>query len=115
MKCKDYYDILGLSKTASTDEIKKAYRKKSIKVHPDKNKDPKADEAFKKLSQAYATLSDDQKRATYDRFGNEEDFLRAQQGQGQNPFHGFDPQDIFREMFEQMHAQSGGAGMPPEF
>ena len=47
-------------------------------MHPDKNHNPKAEEAFKKLSQAYATLSDDQKRSTYDRFGNEEDFLKAQ-------------------------------------
>ena len=77
LRCKDYYDILGLDKTASTDEIKKAYRKKSIKVHPDKNKDPKAEDAFKKLSQAYACLSDDQKRKSYDMYGNEEDFLRA--------------------------------------
>ena len=102
MKCKDYYDILGLSKTASTGEIKKAYRKKSIKVHPDKNKDPKADEAFKKLSQAYTTLSDHQKRATYDRFGNEEDFFRAQQGQGQgqNPFHAYVKQWKMFTIFE---------------
>jgi curved DNA-binding protein CbpA len=50
LKCKDYYDILGLTKSATIDEIKKAYRKKSIKVHPDKNHNPKAEEAFKKLS-----------------------------------------------------------------
>lgn len=102
MKCKDYYDILGLPKSATTDEIKKAYRKKSIKVHPDKNSQPKAEDAFKKLSQAYSCLSDDSKRKSYDMFGNEEDFLKNQQSQGQNPFQGFNPDDIFREMFSQM-------------
>jgi DnaJ family protein B protein 12 len=96
LNCKDYYDILGVSKSATTDEIKKAYRKKSLKVHPDKNKSESAQEAFKKLSQAYVCLSEDDKRAMYDRFGNEEDFMRAQQGAGQNPFASFNPEDIFR-------------------
>ncbi len=59
MKESDYYTLLGVSKTASEDEIKKAYRKKSLKVHPDKNKHPSAQEAFKKLSQAYTCLSND--------------------------------------------------------
>lgn len=74
---KDYYDVLGLQKTATTDEIKKAYRKKSLKVHPDKNKAASAEPAFKRLSQAYACLSDDDKRRKYDTYGNEEDYLRA--------------------------------------
>jgi len=78
--------VLGLGKSATPDEIKKAYRKKSLKCHPDKNKCAEAEPAFKKLSQAYACLSDDNKRASYDRYGNEEDFMRAQQSQGQNPF-----------------------------
>ena len=77
LKSKDYYDILGLSKSATAEEIKKAYRKKSLKVHPDKNPSEKAQEAFKKLSQAYVTLSEEDKRSMYDRFGNEEDFMKA--------------------------------------
>ena len=64
--CKDYYAILGVSKTATTGEIKTAYKKKSLKVHPDKNKCPEAQEAFKRLSQAYVSLSDDDKRRQYD-------------------------------------------------
>ena len=96
LKQKDYYDILGVSKSATHDEIKKAYRKKSLKIHPDKNKAERAQEAFKKLSQAYVCLSEEDKRAIYDRYGNEEDFMRAQQGAGQNPFNGFNPEDIFR-------------------
>ena len=64
--CKDYYEILGVSKDASETEIKKAYRMKSLKVHPDKNKAPEAQEAFKRLSQAYVTLSDEDKKRRYD-------------------------------------------------
>mmetsp|Transcript_24701 Transcript_24701/g.38445 ORF Transcript_24701/g.38445 Transcript_24701/m.38445 type:complete len:99 (+) Transcript_24701:32-328(+) len=90
--CKDilsskcYYELLGLPKTATAEEIKKSYRKKSLKCHPDKNNSEHAQEAFKKLSQAYVTLSDEEKRGFYDKFGNEKEYLKAQSGQGQNPF-----------------------------
>jgi len=68
---RDYYDILSVSKQASQDEIKKAYRKLAFKYHPDKNKDDKqAEEKFKEASEAYQVLSDPQKRANYDRFGH---------------------------------------------
>ena len=66
LACKDYYQILGVSKDASEAEIKKAYKKKSLKVHPDKNKAPEAEQAFKRLSQAYVTLSDEDKKRQYD-------------------------------------------------
>jgi molecular chaperone DnaJ len=67
----DYYDILGVSKSASAGEIKKAYRKKAIQFHPDKNPDDKdAEKQFKKAAEAYEVLSDDEKRAQYDRFGH---------------------------------------------
>src|SRR5699024_3224556 len=68
---RDYYDILGVSKDASKDEIKKAYRKLSKKYHPDINKEEGADEKFKEISEAYETLSDENKRANYDQFGHD--------------------------------------------
>ena len=112
LNSKDYYAVLGVGKEATEDEIKKGYKKRSLKVHPDKNQAEEAQEAFKKLSQAYTILSDPQKRRQYDQFGNEDDFLRASQGTGQNPFEGFSPDDLFQEMFAQMAAQGG---LPPEF
>lgn len=68
---KDYYTILGLSKSASEDEIKKAYRKMALKYHPDKNSSPYADEQFKKINEANEVLSDPQKKEIYDKFGEE--------------------------------------------
>lgn len=67
---RDYYEVLGLSRTASRDEIKKAYRRLARRYHPDVSQDPDADEKFKEVSEAYEVLSDDQKRAAYDRFGH---------------------------------------------
>jgi len=68
---RDYYDVLGVSKSASADEIKKAYRKMALKYHPDRNPgDKSAEEKFKEAAEAYEVLSDEQKRARYDRFGH---------------------------------------------
>jgi len=68
----DYYKVLGISRDASADEIKKAFRKKAVRLHPDKNPDnPDAENKFKEINEAYAVLSDPQKRANYDRFGSE--------------------------------------------
>ncbi len=85
---KDYYEILGVKKTASEEEIKKAYRNLAKKYHPDKNKGNKeAENKFKQISEAYAVLSDKEKREQYDRLGRE---AFSFGGGGPNPFAGFD-------------------------
>jgi len=66
---KNYYEVLGIPKEASTDDIKKAYRELAKKYHPDVNKSPEAEEKFKEISEAYAVLSDPQKREVYDQYG----------------------------------------------
>ncbi|OQS05283.1 DnaJ subfamily B protein [Thraustotheca clavata] len=68
--CKNHYDVLGVAKTADENEIKKAYRKLALKLHPDKNSAPGAEDAFKAVGKAFTVLSDDQKRADYDRYGD---------------------------------------------
>lgn len=97
----DYYDILGVSKNATESEIKKAYRKKAIQYHPDRNpNDPKAEEMFKKLAEAYEVLSHPDKRARYDRFGH-----AAFQGGG-----GFHAEDInMDDIFSRFGDIFGGA------
>ena len=71
MSKRDYYEVLGVAKNASADEIKKAYRKMALKYHPDKNPgDKSAEEKFKEAAEAYEVLSDDNKKARYDQFGH---------------------------------------------
>ncbi len=83
---RDYYEVLGVSKNASNDEIKKAYRKLAIKYHPDKNPgDKSAEEKFKEISEAHEILSDKEKRARYDQFGH----AGVNGGAGGDPFAGF--------------------------
>lgn len=104
---KDYYDILGVSKDASDDEIKHAYRKLSKKWHPDINKAPDAEAKFKEINEAYETLSDPQKRANYDQYGSADGagagFGGGGQGGGFGNFGGstggFGFDDIFSQFF----------------
>lgn len=85
---RDYYEILGLSKTASEAEIKSAYRKMALKHHPDRNKEPDAEAKFKEINEAYQILSDKQKRQTYDQFGHAAFDPASGMGGGGNPFGG---------------------------
>src|SRR3954470_13390109 len=99
---RDYYDVLGVGRAATDEEIKRAYRKLAVKFHPDKNPDdPHAEEKFKELGEAYDVLMDANKRAAYDRFGHAA-FAQGTAGPGAGGFH--DPFDIFREVF------GGGGG-----
>jgi curved DNA-binding protein len=105
----DYYQILGVKKDASDGEIKKAYRKLAMKYHPDHTKgDKSAEEKFKKISEAYAVLSDAKKRKEYDTFGSEGFHQRFSQ---EDIFRGFDFGDIFKEFgFGGGNFSSGRAG-----
>lgn len=86
---KDFYKTLGVAKTASQDEIKRAYRKLALEYHPDKNKSKEADKKFKEVTEAYEVLSDPQKRQTYDQFGAAAFEQGAAGGAGGGPFGGF--------------------------
>jgi molecular chaperone DnaJ len=102
MAKQDFYETLGVAKTASADDIKKAYRKLAMKHHPDRNPgDKTAEQKFKEISEAYDILKDDQKRAAYDRFGHAAFEQGAGRGQGDGFGGGFPGgfADIFDEMF----------------
>ncbi len=125
---RDYYEILGVSKTATPEEMKKAYRKLALEWHPDKNKSPEANDKFKEINEAYAVVSDAKKRATYDQFGHaafapgsgggnpgqgpfggQGPFSYSYSSQGGSPFGGSDFIDPF-EIFEQFFGGGGGFG-----
>jgi molecular chaperone DnaJ len=127
MAKRDYYDILGVAKTASKSDIKKSYRKLAMKYHPDKNKESGASEKFKEVSEAYAVLSDDKKRSQYDQFGHAgfdrmysqedifrganfrdfEDLFRGFGARGRSPF-----EDLFGSFFG---SGFGGRGRGGEY
>ncbi len=109
MAKRDYYDILGVSKSASADEIKKAYRRLAMKNHPDRNPDDEEAEAkFKEASEAYEVLSDDQKRAAYDQFGHQGLGGAAGGGGPQPGAGGFE--DIFGDIFSDIFGGGGRGG-----
>ncbi|NJD76120.1 MAG: molecular chaperone DnaJ [Candidatus Methanoperedens sp.] len=91
---RDYYEILGVDKKASPDDIKSAYRKLAMQYHPDRNKAPDAEEKFKEISEAYAVLSDQNKRQQYDQFGHAGIDMRYSQ---EDIFRGVDFEDILRD------------------
>ncbi len=96
MADRDYYKILGVKKSATSEEIKKAYRKLALKYHPDRNRDNKnAEEKFKEISAAYAVLIDKEKRAQYDQFGSARFHRRYSQ---EDIFRGFDIGDVFKDL-----------------
>lgn len=103
-RCKDFYEVLGISKDASDEELKKAYRKLALKFHPDKNHAPGATEAFKKIGNAYAVLSNPDKRRQYDEYGGNEPSSPSHSSHGNFDFHrGFEaditPEDLFNMFF----------------
>lgn len=104
----DYYELLGVERTASDREIKKAFRKLALKYHPDKNKKPGAEEKFKQIAQAYEVLSDSEKRKKYDSFGG----AAFEQGGDGAPFRDFDMRDFFRHFDDafSFHQQEHGRG-----
>lgn len=110
---RDYYEVLGVSRTANADELKKAYRKLAMEHHPDRNPDnPKAEQAFKEISEAYDVLKDEQKRAAYDRYGH--DAFASGMGGAGGPggfggAGGFDFGSSFADIFEDLFG-GGTAG-----
>lgn len=115
MAAKDYYEVLGVQKGATKEQIKDAYRKLALQFHPDRNKAPEAEARFKEISEAYAVLSNDDKRRQYDNFGREGVYQRYSQ---EDIFRGVDFGEFFREMgfggFDDIFSQffGGGGGRP---
>ena len=104
MAKRDYYDVLGVNKSADKEEIKKAYRKLALKHHPDKNKgDKSSEEKFKEASEAYHVLSDEKRKANYDQFGH----AAFQGAGGQGGFSNFDFSSSFSDIFEDVFGDFG--------
>ena len=105
MNKRDYYEVLGVSKSATDEEIKRAFRKLAKQYHPDVNKDPGAEEKFKEIGEAYAVLSDPDKKRQYDQFGH----AAFSGGAGGGGFQGFNAEDIdLSSIFEDLFGSSFG-------
>lgn len=113
-KCQDYYEILGLSKEASESDLKKAYRKLALQFHPDKNSAPGAGEAFKAIGNAFAVLSDPEKRRQYDLYGPLEN--QGGRNAGRRGFHEHDPSHGFESDMtaEEIFNMFFGGGFPSQ-
>jgi molecular chaperone DnaJ len=119
MAKRDYYEVLGVDRDVSAEDLKKAYRKMAVQYHPDRNKEPDAEDRFKEISESYDVLKDPDKRAAYDRYGHAA-FQGAGAGAGRGPMGGgypggggfHDPFDLFREVFG---AGGGSGGIFDEF
>jgi len=117
LRTSDYYAILALDKsTADEDSVKKAYRKLALRLHPDKNKAPGAEEAFKKVSKAVQCLQDGDKKRVYDQYGDEEHIPQRQRQQYQQDF--MTPEDLFAAFFGGgtfQHQQGGRQRQQPQY
>src|SRR5689334_4300638 len=115
---RDYYEVLGVPKNASKDDIKNMYRKLALQYHPDRNKSKGAEEKFKEISEAYAVLSDDEKRKRYDTYGHvgSEEVFRGSEANFDEIFKdiGFGGvRDIFEQFFGGREGFSGTGGSDP--
>jgi molecular chaperone DnaJ len=111
---RDYYEVLGVSRTATVEEVKKAFRQKARQFHPDVNKEPEAEAQFKEISEAYEVLIDEEKRSAYDRFGHAAVSGNGAGGQGFDPFQGFGSfSDIFETFFTAAASGGGATGTRP--
>ncbi|KAI6076998.1 DnaJ-like protein subfamily C member 18 isoform X2 [Aix galericulata] len=101
--CRNYYEILGVERDASEEDLKKAYRKLALKFHPDKNRAPGATEAFKAIGNAFAVLSNPEKRLRYDEFGTDQEHVSTGQARHYNYYTEFEaditPEEIFNVFF----------------
>ncbi|MEZ5952850.1 MAG: molecular chaperone DnaJ [Hyphomonas sp.] len=111
MSKRDYYEVLGVPRDADEKALKSAYRKLAMKYHPDQNPGNKeAEDSFKEVGEAYAVLSDADKRAAYDRFGHRAFESGMGGGGGGNPFGAGNPEDIFQDLFSQVFGAGGFGG-----
>ncbi len=104
----DYYEALGVNRGANDEEIRRAFRRKAMEFHPDRNKTPGAEDKFKEINEAYQVLSDQEKRARYDQFGH-----AGVNGGGDRPFDGFDPFGGFGDIFDTFFGGGGRTANQP--